>query len=149
MILFFFPDYIVLPSSDFSVTGIHNVYLLVIDWIFSLTFFVWSFEVGHSFVEFVYAYCLIHQSAFVFRGRSAFQIFFFFFFFVFVNFSDFSNVRVSFVLRHVQFFVFFNFVIVLQMLARYLNLRLYLIIFVFIGCVFILWYFVVQFFCIC
>ena len=36
---------IVLHSSDFLVTGINNVLLSVVDCIFSLTFFVGSFEV--------------------------------------------------------------------------------------------------------
>ena len=58
----------------------------------------------------------------------------------------FSNVHVCFVLRHVQFFVFFIFSNILQVLVMYINLWVYLIVFIFIGRVFILWYFVVQFF---
>ena len=65
------------------------------------------------------------------------------FFFVFVNFS---NAHVCFVFRHVQFFVFANLINVIQVLLMYLNLRVYLIVFVFIGCMFVLWYFVLQVF---
>ena len=61
-------------------------------------------------------------------------------FFVFVNFS---NVHVCFAFRHVHFFVFANFVNVIQV---YLNGKVFLFVFVFIGCVFILWYFVFQVF---
>ena len=82
------------------------------------------------------------------------------------QFFLFSIVHVSFVLRHriavqfflylsilvmsisvlcsvMLFFVFANFINVIQVLVMYLNLRLF---FAFIGCVFILWYFVLQFF---
>ena len=94
----YFSCYIVWRSSNFSVTGINNVHLLVVNWIFWLTFFVRGFEVCYSFVEFVYVYCLIHQSvvvfclvflrksaaqffikihvSFLFRDRSAVQFFF-------------------------------------------------------------------------
>ena len=61
-----------------------------------------------------------------------------------VQFS--SNVHVSFVLCHVQFLVFFIFSNFLQVLVMYINLLVYLIVFVFIGRVFIIWYFVVHFF---
>ena len=128
-----------------------------------------SFEVFYSFVGFVYVYCLVHQSVvmscLVFLRKCAAQ----FFSNVHVSlysavevllslcvcvcvcvcvclFANFSNVHVCFVFRHVQFFSFFNSINVLQVLIMYLSLRVYLIIFVFIGCVFILWYFVVQFF---
>ena len=67
---------------------IHNLYLLVVDWIFSLTFFVGSFEICYSFVGFLYVYCLIHQSVvvfcLVFLCKRAGQFF--------------SNIHVSFVL---------------------------------------------------
>ena len=56
-------------------------------------------------------------------------------FFVFVNFS---SVHVYFVFHHVQFFVFTNSSNVIQVLIMYLNLRVYLAVFVFIGCVLIL-----------
>ena len=46
------------------------------------------------------------------------------------------------------FSVFINFSNIHQVLAIYLNLRVYLIVLVLIGCVFILWYFALQFFCI-
>ena len=60
-----------------------------------------------------------------------------FIFFVFVNFSiD----HVFFVFGHVQFVVFANFSNAIQVLVMYLNLWVYLIVFVFIGCVLILWY---------
>ena len=70
-------------------------------------------------------------------------------FFVFVNFR---NAHVCLVFRHVQLFVFANFINGIQVLFNfinimYLNLRVYLIVFVFIDCVFILWYSVLQFFC--
>ena len=68
--------------------------------------------------------------SFVLRHRTAAH-----FFFVFVNFS---NVHVCFVFGHVQFFVFANFGNVIQVLDMYLNLRVYLIVFVFIGFVLIL-----------
>ena len=94
-----FSYYIVLRSFNFSVTGINNLFLLAADCIFSLTFFVGSFEICYSFAGFIYVYCLIHQivDAFclVFLRKSAAQFF--------------SNVHVPFVLHHVQFFVFFNF----------------------------------------
>ena len=47
-------------------------------------------------------------------------------FFVFVNFS---NVQVCFVFRHVQFFVFADFINVIQVLVMYPNLRVYMIVF--------------------
>ena len=94
-----FSYYIVLRSFNFSVTGINNLFLLAADCIFSLTFFVGSFEICYSFAGFIYVYCLIHQSVdvfcLVFVRKSAAQFF--------------SNVQVRFVLHHVQFFVFFNF----------------------------------------
>ena len=71
----------------------------------------------------------LHLS-FVFCGRISVQ------FFVFIIFS---NAHVCFVFRHAQFFVFANFVAnVIQVLVMYLNLRVYLIVFVFIGRMFIL-----------
>ena len=85
-----------------------------------------------SFLYLVMFMCL------VLRQRIAVQ-----FFFVFVNFS---NVHVCFVFHYVQFFVFPNLNNVHQVLVVYLNLRVYLIVFVFIGWVFILWYFELQFF---
>ena len=79
---------------------------------------------------------LLNQCVFIFcfvlRHRSVVQFF--------------SNVYVCFVLRHVQFFVFSIFSNILQVLVMYINLWVYLIVFIFIGRVFILWYFVVQFF---
>ena len=100
-ILWFCIFFLVLRSSDFSVTGINNVYLLIADWIFSLTFFVGSFEVCYSFVGFAYVYCLIHQNVvvfcLVFLRKSAAQVF--------------SNVHVSFVFRGrsaVQFFLYLS-----------------------------------------
>ena len=97
-----FSYYIILRYSDFLVTSINNAYLLVVDWIFSLAFFVGSFEVCYSIVEVVYVYRLIHQSVvvfcLVFVCKSAAQLF--------------SNVHVSFVFcgrSTVPVFVFFNF----------------------------------------
>ena len=103
-----FSYYIVLRSSNFSVTDINNVYLSDVDWIFSLISFVGIFEVCYSFVGFMYVYYMVHQTVVVFcfklRRRSAVQ------FFVFVTVS---NVHVCFVFRRrsaVQFFfVFINF----------------------------------------
>ena len=64
--------------------------------------------------------------------------------FSFFVFANFSSVHVCFVFHHVQFFVFTNFGNVIQVLIMYLNLRVYLAVFVFICCVLILWYFVLQ-----
>ena len=113
----------------------------------------------------------VHVS-FVFRGRSAVHFLFFSFFlylsilvmfmfvlcsvikllFSFFVFVNFRNAHVCLVFRHVQLFVFANFINGIQVLFNfinimYLNLRVYLIVFVFIDCVFILWYSVLQFFC--
>ena len=87
-------------------------------------------------VMFSFLYLLMFIS-FVPRHRIPVQ------FFVFVNFS---NVYVCFLFRHVQFFAFANFSNFIQVLVMYLNLWVYLIVFVFIGCVLILWNFVLQFF---
>ena len=66
-----------------------HVYLSVVDRIFSLNFFVGSFEVCYSFFGFVYVYCLVHQSVvvfcFMFRRKSAAR--FFFFVLIFLYFS--------------------------------------------------------------
>ena len=105
-ILWFCIFFLVLRSSDFSVRGINNVYLLIVDWIFSLTFFVRSFEVCYSFVGFVYVSCLIHQNVIVFclvfLRKSAAQVF--------------SNVCVSFEFRGrsaVQFFFLYLSILVM------------------------------------
>ena len=109
-----------------------------------------SFEVCYSFVGFLYVYYLILQSivvfclvflhksaaqffsnvhvSFVFCGRSAVQFVFLLHLSILVTFS-------IFVFRHVQFFVFANFVNAIQV---YLIVRVHLFPFVFIGCVFVL-----------
>ena len=72
-----FSYYIVLRSSDFSVTGINNVYFSAVDWIFSLIFFV-------GVLRCVVVFC------FVLRRRSAVQ---------FLGICSFYNVHVCFVFR--------------------------------------------------
>ena len=110
----YFSSYIVLCSSNFSVTGVNNVYLSVVDWIFSLIFFMESFEVCYLFDGFVYVYCLFHQIVVVFcyvlHCRNVVQ------FFVFVNFS---NVHVCFVFpcRIVAQFFFCIFLILLMFMS--------------------------------
>ena len=105
-------------------------------------------EVLFSFsVIFMSVLCSFLEASFSFSKFSnvhlCFALYRAHFFFVFVNFS---NVHLCFVFHHFQFFVFFNFINVLQVLVMYLNLLMHFIAFVFIGCVFILWHFVVQFF---
>ena len=105
-----FSYYIVLRSSDFSVTGINNVYFSAVDWIFSLIFFV-------GVLRCVVVFC------FVLRRRSAVQ---------FLGICSFYNVHVCFVFRlRLCFFClfimmfFFFFVFWLQMqLARVERLKL-------------------------
>ena len=65
---------------------------------------------------------------------------------VIFSFFVFSNVHACFMFCHDQFFVFVNFSNVIQVLVVHLNLQVYLIVFVFIGYVLVLWYFVLQFF---
>ena len=101
-----FSYYIILCSSDFLVTGINNVFLPVVDWIFSLILFVGSFEVCYSFVDFVYVYCLVHKSLVVFCLCSVKMLFSFLYLLILAMFISVSCsvLGVSFSL-----FVFVNF----------------------------------------
>ena len=73
-----------------------------------------------------------------FFNEVAFILWFCFFsYYIVLRSSDFSFMGINNVyLRHVHFFVFFNFSKVLQVLVMYLNLRVYLFVFIFIRCVF-------------
>ena len=107
------------------------------------TFIVWFtkkciYSVLCSVVKLLLSFLCISQFhvCFVLHHSTAVKVFF-----VFVNFS---NVHVFFAFNHVQFFVSLNFINVLQVLVMYLNLQVYLFsFFIFIGCVFVLWYFAV------
>ena len=65
-----------------------------------------------------------------------------------LHYFDFWVTGINYVyLRHVQFFDFVNFGNVLEVFIMRLNLWVYLFVFAFVSCLFILWYFVVNVIC--
>ena len=122
-----FSYYIILRSSDFSVTGIKNAYCSVVDYIFSLTFCVGNSEVywicicvlfGHQSVTFFSEMFMSVLSSVILS----------FCILLFVQFL-YQLCVYSLILCTSGFFVFLNSSNVLQV---YLNLRVYLFVFLFV-----------------
>ena len=66
-----FSYYIILRSSDFSVTGIKNTYCSVVDYIFSLTFCVGNSEVYWICICVLFGHQSVIVFCFVFHRKSA------------------------------------------------------------------------------